>query len=210
MTKLPQKRLSLSALRAMRLRDMWLLLKRQIKYQCLRLLREQDSVHRLAMGIACGIFVGCLPIIPFQTVAVLTLAFILRGNKLAAWLATFISNPVNMIPFYALLYAIGKHFIHPQAGLILDDEHLTMAALLQRGTHLFLSMVVGGAILGIPSAILSYFVTSFLVTRYRKRRMVRVMQAWHKRQVPVSDSTTGDAPHATDCEEAIRDTPPHP
>lgn len=182
MVKLPRTGLTLAGLRKFKVGELWILLKRQVRLQCLRLLREPDSVHRLALGVACGVFVGFLPVIPFQSVIVLALAFLLRANKLSAWLATFISNPINMIPFYAVLYAVGRHFVHTKTGIILDEEHLTMRALLHRGTALFGAMMVGGLVLGIPSAIASYFATSFLVTRYRKRRMARVMKAWHLRQ----------------------------
>ncbi len=173
---------SFATIRQLKLRDYWIIFKRMSKYYYLRILREPDSVHRLAMGVACGIFVGFLPIIPFQTVAVLALAFVLRGNKLAAWIATFISNPVNLIPFYAMLYAVGRIFINTRAKLILKEEALTLRALLHRGTELYGVMVVGGLALGIPAAIFSYFLTKYLVKRYRKLRMAKVMKAWQRRQ----------------------------
>ncbi len=173
---------SFATIRQLKLRDYWIIFKRMNRYYYLSILREPDSVHRLAMGVACGIFVGFLPIIPFQTIVVLALAFILRGNKPVAWIATLISNPINVIPFYAMLYWVGHLFIHTKTKLILREEALTMRALIERGTELYGVMFVGGLALGIPGAIIAYFLTKYLIKRYRKLRMAKVMRAWQRRQ----------------------------
>ena len=184
-------KLSFATIHQFSLRDYWQIFKRMSRYYYLCILREPDSTHRLSMGVACGIFVGFLPIIPFQTVVVLVLAFLLRANKVVAWIATLISNPINLIPLYAMLYAVGRLFIDTKIRLVLEEEALGVRALLHRGTELYKVMVVGGLVLGIPAAIASYFLTKFLTKRYRRLRMTRVMKTWRKRQEAVQAAETG-------------------
>ncbi len=175
-------KLSRATFRQFRLRDYWRMFKRTVRYYFLRILREPDSAHRLALGVACGIFVGFLPIIPFQTPVVLALAFLLRCNKPVAWIATLISNPLNLIPFYAMLYWVGRLLFDTRTRLILREEAMTMRALIARGTEFYGVMFAGGLALAIPGSILAYFLAKYLIRRYRRLRMRRVMKAWQRRQ----------------------------
>lgn len=68
---------------------------RAIKYQWHRLRRLPDPPHRVARGIFAGTFVNFPPIFGFQIPAAIALAWALRGNMLAAVLATLLSNPVT-------------------------------------------------------------------------------------------------------------------
>lgn len=68
---------------------------RAMKYQWHRLRRLPDPPHRVARGIFAGVFVNFPPIFGFQIPAALALAWALRGNLLAAALATLLSNPVT-------------------------------------------------------------------------------------------------------------------
>ncbi|HCO12075.1 MAG TPA: DUF2062 domain-containing protein, partial [Desulfonauticus sp.] len=59
-------------------------LKRYVRYWYLRILRIRAHPHKVALGLALGVFVGFLPIVPFQIVTAVSLAFLVKGNKLAA------------------------------------------------------------------------------------------------------------------------------
>jgi uncharacterized protein (TIGR03546 family) len=153
-------------------------LRRWVRYQYLRILRQKASPHNIALGVALGIFVGFLPIIPFQTVVVLTLAFIFRGNKVAAAICTVISNPLNVIPFYTMLYFVGRVFL-PLEVPAFDPNHLTMHEFIGTGWDFFAIMCVGGVVLGIPSFFLSYFATRKGIMAYRERKAMRLL---HRRK----------------------------
>ena len=68
---------------------------RALKYQWHRLRRLPDPPHRVARGIFAGTFVNFPPIYGFQIPAAIALAWVLRGNILAAVLATLLSNPIT-------------------------------------------------------------------------------------------------------------------
>ena len=68
---------------------------RALKYQWLRLRRLPDPPQRVARGIFAGTFVNFPPIYGLQIPAAIALAWVLRGNVLAAVLATLLSNPLT-------------------------------------------------------------------------------------------------------------------
>lgn len=145
---------------------------RWIRYWYLRIVRIKASPHTVARGMAVGVFVGCLPVIPFQTVIALALAVVLRCNKLAAALGTWVSNPLNVPFFYYGLYKVGIFFI-PQCHVSIDFKHLALREMLRQGQELVVVMTVGGVVVGIPASILTYFLTLRLVRLYHARRAAR-------------------------------------
>lgn len=150
--------------------------KRIVRYMYLRLVRQQMPVHNVAMGFAVGMFVGFLPIIPFQIIVAVTMAFPVRGSKIAAALGTWISNPINMIPFYLMLYYVGRLII-PWEVPPFKPELLELTVMLEQGWNWFLVMFVGGVVLGIPASIISYFLARRAINGYRRRK-----QAWRRKK----------------------------
>ena len=69
--------------------------KRQIVYIWHRLRRLPDPPHRIARGVFAGTFVNFPPILGIQMISAATLAWVMRGNIIAALLATFLSNPIT-------------------------------------------------------------------------------------------------------------------
>lgn len=160
--------------------EWWHRARRFVRFQYLRLMRQSASAHSLAMGLAVGVFVGFLPIIPFQTVTSLALAFVLRGNPVGAAIGTLVSNPLNVIPFYAMLYWVGG--LCWRTTVPFDPTNLNMSHMLELGLDFFLVMCLGGVLLGIPAACITYVLTFRGVNAYRQRRMIRLMHAWRLRQ----------------------------
>lgn len=60
-----------------------------------RMRRLPDQPHRIARGVAAGTFVNFPPLFGFQMLSAAGLAWLVRGNILAALLATFLSNPLT-------------------------------------------------------------------------------------------------------------------
>ncbi len=155
-------------------KDWWTGSKRWTRYWYLRLMRQNSSPKNLAVAMALGMFIGAMPIIPFQSLVVVALAFVLRVNKLAAWLATCYSNAATMVPFYYFLYKIG--IAVTRLDVAFDPNNLEMEQLISAGWDVFGVMFVGGFTFGVPAAILTYFVSLFGIRRYRQRRAMRVLR----------------------------------
>ncbi len=147
-------------------------IKRTLRYWYLRIIRQNASAHNIALGLAVGVFVGALPIIPLQTVTLLLLVYPLRINFLSAWLATCYSNLFTMVPFYTILFYIGKICL-PVSDIHFDPNKLEMVQLIATGWDVFLVMLAGGIIFGIPTALATYFFSVRIVRRVRIRRQRR-------------------------------------
>ena len=154
--------------------------KRTGRYWFLRIIRQRATPENLGRGMALGVFIGAMPIIPFQSVTVILLAFVLRTNKLAAWLATCYSNPLTMIPFYSFLFMVGKMF-YPAGRLAFDASRLEMESMIAAGWDFFLVMLVGGLVVGVPAAAATYFVTVAAVRRFRRLKAERMLKRRQER-----------------------------
>ncbi|QJB57886.1 DUF2062 domain-containing protein [Pseudodesulfovibrio sp. zrk46] len=148
--------------------------KRWTKYWYLRLMRQNSSPKNLAAAMALGMFIGAMPIIPFQSVVVIALAIVFRVNKLAAWLATCYSNAATMVPFYYFLYEIGSTLT--QVDVAFDPNNLEMEQMISAGWDVFGVMFAGGFAFGVPATGLTYFLSLFIIRRYRQRRAIRLLK----------------------------------
>jgi uncharacterized protein (DUF2062 family) len=153
----------------------WAGSKRWLRFWYLRLMRQNSSPKNLAAALALGVFIGALPIIPFQSVVVIALAFAFRVNKLAAWLATCYSNAATMVPFYYFLFVIGKA-VTPFANVNFDPSNLGMDQLIAAGWDAFMVMLAGGLAFGIPATVATYFISLFIIRRYRRRRAICLLR----------------------------------
>lgn len=158
-------------------RGFWLRQWRWLKNAYLRVMRTKASPHTIAMGVACGVFGGFLPALPplpLQSSVALILAFICRGSKVPAVIATFISNPLNWVFFYWMQFKVGKHFVpfhvpfHPREMSIHDYLNV--------GWNGLIILIIGGVVLGVPSAVIAYFITKPSIVAWRKRRMLRLLR----------------------------------
>jgi uncharacterized protein (DUF2062 family) len=71
---------------------------RAAKYVRHRLNRLPDPPERIARGIMAGVFTTFTPFYGLHFVCAALLAFVMRGNVLAAIMATFFGNPLTYLP----------------------------------------------------------------------------------------------------------------
>jgi uncharacterized protein (TIGR03546 family) len=133
-----------------------------------------DPPHKIALGMALGIFIGFVPIMGIQMAVVLPFALLFRGNKTAAIAGVWITNPVTVIPIYYVDYKVGHLFTDypPLTRTYFTDlfTNLEASKFLKLGQDVLVPLFVGGAILGVVFGIPTYFVTRWLVVRYRRIR----------------------------------------
>ncbi|AXQ94444.1 DUF2062 domain-containing protein [Cereibacter azotoformans] len=168
---------------------------RAAQYVKHRLTRLPDEPHRIARGVFAGVFISFTPLFGFHFVGAALLAWILRGNILAALLATFVGNPVTMP-----LIAFGSVEIgHWMLGI---DAPLTMVnifkAFSDAGTELwanflaiftedvahwrnlarffetiYLPYLVGGILPGLVTGFGFYYLTIPVIRAYQKLRSMK-------------------------------------
>lgn len=136
-----------------------------------------DPPHKIALGLALGILIGFVPIMGIQMAVVLPFAVLFRANKTAAVGGVWITNPITVIPIYFLNYRVGLIFT-PYESLnraYFDDlfTEITASKFLKLGGDVLVPLFVGGIILGVFFGIPTYFVSKWMVVRYRRRREKR-------------------------------------
>jgi uncharacterized protein (DUF2062 family) len=134
----------------------------------------------VARGVAIGLFVGVIPIIPFQTLLALFLCIFFRGNFAIAFLATWISNPITIVPITYFTYYIGTLILGKNGAFVVHDYTLDFSNL-----HVFWSsftawfyqfgkaFFVGLPIISIGAALIGYFLVTLIwhMTSFFKSKM---------------------------------------
>ena len=136
-----------------------------------------DTPHKIALGLALGIFIGFVPVMGIQMGVVLPFALLFRGNKVAAVTGVWITNPVTVVPIYFVNYLVGLWFT-PYKHLTWDNfadkfSNIDTSTFLKLGAELLVPLFVGGAVIGVVTGIPTYFVSKWLVIRYRAKRAKR-------------------------------------
>jgi uncharacterized protein (DUF2062 family) len=144
-----------------------------------------DPPHKIALGLALGIFIGFVPIMGIQMAVVLPFAFLFGGNKTAAISGVWITNPITVIPIYYINYKVGLLFtpFEPLSKTYFSDlfDHLTISRFLRLGQDVLMPLFAGGIAIGVVASIPTYFVTKRMVVRYRLKRKERKERRERKR-----------------------------
>ncbi|MFW5498544.1 MULTISPECIES: DUF2062 domain-containing protein [unclassified Maridesulfovibrio] len=159
----------------------WEKLKRLLKLYYLKLMRINASPHNIAMGVACGVFGGCFPVIPglpLQTVIAVVMAFFTRSSKIAAAIATWISNPFNWLLFYYVQFKIGTFLLPIEVQF--DPAKWQVSDFMEIGWQGVTILIFGGFVLGVPLAIIAYFIALYFIRRYRRRKTLRMLARRNK------------------------------
>jgi len=162
-----------------------------------RLWRLPDPPHRIARGIFAGVFVTFSPFFGLHFVLSAMLAWLMRGNIIAALLATFVGNPPTFVVIAAVSLQTG-HFIlgRPPPGEVdegmfrlfgyaIRDTFWNLWAILTGQTpewgslpafyqEVFLPYMVGGIIPGLIAGIAAYYITLPIIQAYQNRRKGRI------------------------------------
>ncbi|MBU4010589.1 MAG: DUF2062 domain-containing protein, partial [Proteobacteria bacterium] len=96
------------------------------------------------------------------------LAYIFRASKAAAALGVWIGNPLTMPFLYFTSYKTGQLIFG--TSLPFDIKYTTFTELIKLGSDATLALMTGGTLIGIPPAILAYFITSHIANKVHTRK----------------------------------------
>ena len=167
---------------------------RAIEYVGIRLKRIPDTPHKISLGMSCGIFASFTPLFGLHFLIAGLLSYLLRANVLASLIGTFIGNPITFPIITVFNLKLGEwilgsnEYSSGDGGKIfegfLDFIFLIYKSLFTEGLigensvprmneflyGVFIPYSLGGLILGILIAIISYFLLRPLVSTYQKKR----------------------------------------
>jgi hypothetical protein len=147
--------------------------RRQLRYFYWRFLRLQGSPEQLARGMASGVFSGCYPLFGFQTIIGIAVATVLRGNRIMAAAATWISNPFTYVPIFAFNFQVG-HWLLGGGPVEMFDDLDSLKGWMDMGTDVTVRLLLGSTVVGIVAGIVSYFLGIWLIRRIRQRKLDRL------------------------------------
>lgn len=154
---------------------------RLFRYYFLKFTRLRGDPYSLAKGTSVGIFIGVLPLLPVQTILLIPLTLLLRVNTIAALIAaSLVSNPLTFVPQYYYTWKVGNIILPDRVSWERLQHIMDMiksGSLLEGISTLYhLSfdtvsvILIGGAIIGLPLAVVGYFIAlKFFVTLKAKR-----------------------------------------
>ncbi|HHC29193.1 MAG TPA: DUF2062 domain-containing protein [Rhodobacterales bacterium] len=191
---------------------------RAARYVVHRIRRLPDPAHRISRGIAAGVFVCFTPFFGLHFVTAALIAWIIRGNVLAALLATFVGNPLTFPLIAELSLDLGSRLMHlpmdmhlPQVieafGRATHDIWHNFLALftseqadwhgVSRFWHrVLLPYLVGGLMPGLGAAFIAYGLSRPVITAYQKARIKRLKKRYDKRMAEQAARLAGEEPSA--------------
>ena len=162
-------------------------LTRRARLIYLRTIRLRGNPHELALGLALGICIGLMPIIPFHMITAVAVAIIFGASKITAAAGTWICNPVTVYPIYKYCYVLGTFILgfdhntgllKPVTGAIYKGEYLeAIKTILSGGAMAVATFLVGGIVLGLivaaPSYVLSRYFFKSIITWRESRKPIK-------------------------------------
>lgn len=145
--------------------------KRRARYHYLKILRIDDPPERIARGAAIGVLMGVLPTFGLGAFMAIGVAFVLRANKAAAVLGSFIVNPLTAPFFWTLSIVIGSLILGEDYSSILakvKDEGFFAGA-----EWTYLVYMVGNIILSILFTLASYYLVKWAIIRHRAKKELK-------------------------------------
>ncbi|MGB3405711.1 MAG: DUF2062 domain-containing protein [Microcoleaceae cyanobacterium] len=142
----------------------------------LRIARMRGKPEYLARGLAAGVFAGCFPLFGLQIVLGVSLSVLVRGHKLLAAAGTWLSNPLTYIPIFLFNYHVGQWLLGAEELSISQDSLLAWDTIVELGAEFALTLLLGSFVVGIVSAITTYFVGVKVIRRWRKRQPKRYLK----------------------------------
>jgi len=185
---------------------------RAFQYVKHRLRRLPGTPEQIARGIWAGVFTVFSPFFGLHFLVAAVMAKLMRGNMLAALLATFIGNPLTYVPIAIVSLQTG-HFLLGSTqrnqvdaslfskfgGAAGDLGHNFLAMFTAERAHwvelsvfyrdVFFPWMIGGIIPGIIAATISYYLSVSVIRAYQKRRLIRM----HKKIAKLREQAGGAA-----------------
>ena len=156
--------------------------------------RLPETPEKIARGVFAGVFTVFTPFYGIHFVVAAIIAFAVRGNLLAALLATFVGNPLTYLPIALISVQTGLCLLgrHPHAAgdednfaqkfffaaydlkdnviALFTDQDADWAALRTFYHDIFYPYLIGGIIPGVIAGLVAYYLSVPLIRAYQARR----------------------------------------
>ncbi len=141
---------------------------RWVRYIALRLVRVNDSPHKVAAGFSLGVFLGVFPTFGIAIPLSFVFASLFRFNRASAVVGSLIMNPLTTPFFWSVSATVG--------GLVFSEDSQKILAMWEKGDKLgtfsraTLIYLAGNLIVSTVMSVAGYLFALNAVRAYRKGR----------------------------------------
>jgi len=141
-----------------------------------RFLKIRGRPREIALGFSLGLFLGILPILGVQIILSVFFAALFKWNKLSAVVGVWITNPLTAPFVYGITYLVGARLLGTGNHFPVNGEQgfSMIHDILIKAPEVLWAMMVGGIVLGLPVAVLGYYMSHSLVSRYQEGIRVKL------------------------------------
>ena len=175
---------------------------RAVRYVAYRLRRLPDPAHKISRGIGAGVLASFTPLYGFHFILSAIIALLIRGNMLAAMLATFVGNPLTFpviasvsmqtgtwmlgrppvpVPRVWRAFASASTELWHNMQAIFTPDTMRWGRLLNFLDEIFLPYLIGGLIPGLICGIAAYLLANPAIAAYQTRRIMKLKSRYEKR-----------------------------
>lgn len=128
----------------------------------------KDSPQKIALSFAAGIFIGMSPAFGLHTVIGIAAAWVFRLNKFVTIVGVYVTNPWTIVPIYTFSTWVGAQMLGLESIMPhIDWGAVSFSSLLGELKPLLWPFIVGTLVIGLFSAVVSYFIVYRAVLRKR-------------------------------------------
>lgn len=141
-----------------------------------QVLHLEESPQRTALAFAVGAAIAFCPLYGFHMVLVGICSWAFRLNFLALLAGAFINNPWTLVPVLGATYWIGAVILGRSDRPSFDWNELGFRAIYEQVMPYAVPFVVGGIVLSLVAAIVSYPLALYLITKHRQQASARQVE----------------------------------
>jgi uncharacterized protein len=133
-----------------------------------QVLHLQESPHRTALAFAIGSAIAFCPFYGFHMALVGLCTWAFKLNFIALLAGALINNPWTIVPILGGTYWTGAVLLGRSESPSFDWSELGFRAIYEQVMPYAVPFAVGGVVLSLIAAILSYPLALYLITKHRQ------------------------------------------
>jgi len=144
------------------MKTLWKILEKWLAGIKSKLTGIKAEPHKVAMGYALGVFLATTPFVGLKVFIAIALTFLFKWSKGAAIFGVLHVNFVTGPIFYGFSYLVGRFVLGAEVSTDVSFS-VSIGALIEiltTNSIVFLSLLAGGVILGLPLAVAAYFISN--------------------------------------------------
>jgi uncharacterized protein (DUF2062 family) len=147
-----------------------------------RFLKIRGHPREIALGFALGLFVAMTPFLGLHTIVAVAVAALFKWNKISAAVSVWITNAVTIPIIYSITYLIGAGIMGLDKAINLKELNSLSAIgdLILQTPEIVWAMTVGGVVVGLPLAVIGYYVAFSITRRYQEEIKAKIARSKEK------------------------------